>query len=408
MSGSSAALRPSALPSGLQAFIHKKLCVACGKELNTALLLDGLVGQAPPGVELRGWVHAQASHAFTALEKNGTLAIQLVAGDIGLMDCVAYNRRHRASASKMYDVINGHHGSMRRTANELGNGAKTDDAWRLSTSDAEALSAYAAAATQIGARPWVRLGIDWMVNEATDFVLGETSGNYRLARREAATLSYATRGGPLSPAEERALQVALQSEQRRSRLPIGYGEEPGGDGSSANDAMPSAVRLLDVGSCGTLFDGYPNIAASALDLCPQADNPKVMQCDFLQLAVGAEGSQPILEPSSEVPAGSLKQLPAASFDVVALSLVLSYLPRPAQRGAIIRKARRLLPTPDPAALPSPAEVEGALADEAGVDAAHFREGGFAQPPRRRRGMLLVVDHLGQLPVHRVLRLCPAE
>ncbi|MEC7228416.1 MAG: hypothetical protein VXW00_16215, partial [Candidatus Latescibacterota bacterium] len=51
-------------------------------------------------------------------------------------------------------------------------------------------------------------------------------------------------------------------------------------------APPSseAVRLLDVGACGGLFDGAPGIDATALDLHPGSD--RTLQCDFLGLQVG--------------------------------------------------------------------------------------------------------------------------
>ena len=169
------------------------------------------------------------------------------------------------------------------------------------------------------------------------------------------------------------------------------------------------MRILDVGACGTLFAGHSGVEATAIDLCPQEGNADVMQCDFLQLAVGAEGSEKLVEPSDTFPGGALRQLPAASDDAVALSLMLSYLPKPSLRGAMIRKARRLLPIPDPTRLPSPEEVEAALAAlEDGSAASANGDGecvwGRAGQqerqqerqleqlvPRRQRGLLLVVD-----------------
>lgn len=79
--------------------------------------------------------------------------------------------------------------------------------------------------------------------------------------------------------------------------------------------------------------------------------------------------------------GSLLALASDSADVVVFSLVLSYLPLPSQRGAMIAKARSLLPTPQPLRL--------------------FEEGGHALPESsdwnvqaagdQRRGMLLLVE-----------------
>ena len=96
---------------------------------------------------------------------------------------------------------------------------------------------------------------------------------------------------------------------------------------------------------------------------------------------------PVIEPSAEFPGGALRQLPAASYDAVALSLVLSYLPKPLLRGAMIRKARRVLPIPDATTLPTEAEVDAALSDAALLTSGD----GPASVRRRYRGLLLVVD-----------------
>ena len=94
----------------------------------------------------------------------------------------------------------------------------------------------------------------------------------------------------------------------------------------------------------------------------------------LTLAIYPPGTARLVLPSEEHQAGALRRLPAASFDVVVFSLVLSYLPLARQRGAMVAQARRLLPTPD-------AEAEEEEAEEAG--------GGGG----RRRGLLLVVETL---------------
>ena len=88
------------------------------------------------------------------------------------------------------------------------------------------------------------------------------------------------------------------------------------------------------------------------------------------------GTARLVLPSEEHQAGALRRLPAASFDVVVFSLVLSYLPLARQRGAMVAQARRLLPTPD-------AEAE----EEAEEEAEAAGGGG------RRRGLLLVVETL---------------
>ena len=98
----------------------------------------------------------------------------------------------------------------------------------------------------------------------------------------------------------------------------------------------------------------------------------------LTLAIYPPGTARLVLPSEEHQAGALRRLPAASFDVVVFSLVLSYLPLARQRGAMVAQARRLLPTPD-------AEAEVEEAGEAG--------GGGGGGGGRRRGLLLVVETL---------------
>ena len=86
--------------------------------------------------------------------------------------------------------------------------------------------------------------------------------------------------------------------------------------------------------------------------------------------VGAEGSAARVEASADFPAGALRSLPACSYDVVVMSLVLSYVPLPSQRAEMVAKARALLSPPAETAAPP-----------------------LGQPCRARRGLLLLVDTL---------------
>lgn len=85
----------------------------------------------------------------------------------------------------------------------------------------------------------------------------------------------------------------------------------------------------------------------------------MLQCDFLDLHIGAPDSLPVIEDVEGNEGGSkgsgvegtsntskrLLSLPAGSFDVVIMSLVLSYLPTPDQRRQMISQARKLLKNP---------------------------------------------------------------
>lgn len=74
----------------------------------------------------------------------------------------------------------------------------------------------------------------------------------------------------------------------------------------------------------------------AVDLYPA--DPSVAKADFFELKIGKAGSDPVYSEDGS----TLLQLPEASFDVVAMSLVLSYLPAPEKREAMLLKAKRLM------------------------------------------------------------------
>ena len=370
-------------------------------------------------------VHTVAMQAALAIENDPALRVACANGEVGLLQLAEAQSQRRRAAVQMYNVINGHHREMRKVAktaiegpgssaaggrDDGGSSSGSSDggiapasgaasaaptaaddaaAWRHATADESSLREYAAAATQIGTRAWVRAGIDWAVEQANGFF--REGGSARLTKREVLGYSYATSGGPPDGPTVEWLMCTAAAEGGR--------------------APTEPLRLLDVGSCGTLFDArYEALACTALDLCPQEGNGHVLQCDFLQLGIGPSDGAPAIEPHERFPAGRLTSLPAASFDVVVLSLVLSYLPIPRQRHAMILKARQLLPTPDACSTQLTAAAQAAAqaamhdADPATSSGASrgeisgVRRGeisgvsrGEISGVRWRRGLLLIVD-----------------
>ena len=357
-------MRPACVAPSLCNFIEKRLRTAVHPAVPPPLatVLSDLVKQAPSESVLNAWCHQQATAAAVSLEKDESLRRRFVSGELSLLDVAEAAACYSEAAEEMYNTINGHHRDLRRGVSAAG-GADGEDgaasAWQAATADADALRSYADAASRIGTRGWVRRGIDWCAETATRFF--REGGALTLARREAAHHSMETRGAVPEPEAVAGLLDLVGSAL------------PGPD---------EPIRLLDVGACGNLFGSHAGIRATPIDLCPQAGSTEVLQCDFLQLGIGAPASEPRVLPSAEFAAGSLEALPAASYDVVAMSLVLSYLPSPAQRGAMVAKARQLLPTPEP-----PAALDAALA-------AHTAAGAAAEaapPPEAGRGLLLLVD-----------------
>lgn len=119
---------------------------------------------------------------------------------------------------------------------------------------------------------------------------------------------------------------------------------------SLNKAFKRPLRLLDIGSCYNPFNRLNEdlnnlFEVTALDLCPADDT--VLRCDFLDVEIGPEGSEPVISVDPNVKSGQkvLHRLPRCSFDIITICLVLSYLPDSFQRGKIILKATELLKRP---------------------------------------------------------------
>jgi hypothetical protein len=188
------------------------------------------------------------------------------------------------------------------------------------TSSSARLEAYAEAAVEMGSKAWVKSGMTWMEGQVTD---------------------YFVKGG----AKRHHIKAI-----KRARGP-GYCQSIQGTGDEFNvmqDCVVSAnvpVRLLDIGSCYNPFRTCPSASlmdVTAVDLYPAQpwDMGNVYACDFLDLEVGRHGAAPVFDDDDGV--RRLRQLPGETFDVATISLVLSYLPTPEQRVAMLRKARDLL------------------------------------------------------------------
>ena len=189
----------TALQPGLRSFLEKRVSAALaggsggrrlerGQAVHPAApgLVNGLVAASPSsGDACAAWVHRTAMQAVAALENEPSLGEATVAGSLGLLDLAGAQADRRAAALRMYNVINGHHLDMRRAAAAAegedsdgvsaeaeergGGGGDGDGGGAEAWGSEERLRGYAAAATQIGTRDWVRAGIDWSVRQADAF-----------------------------------------------------------------------------------------------------------------------------------------------------------------------------------------------------------------------------------------------
>lgn len=118
-----------------------------------------------------------------------------------------------------------------------------------------------------------------------------------------------------------------------------------------NRVLPPAgvrLRLLDLGSCSNYFGTAYNelFDVTAVDLAPAHES--VFQCDALKLQVCEASGEPVVVHTTDGDnsAGQLLALPARSFMVIVLPLLLSCLPNAEARAKVVAKARQLLPADD--------------------------------------------------------------
>ena len=226
------------------------------------------------------------------------------------------------------------------------------DEWYTASNDRSSLKKYAKAAVSMGEKEWVQSGLDWMETFMINFFLGEWGLKFSI---KAARKDYRSSTGTTMPCEiEELIKLHFAQSMRTNE---------------------QKIRVLDVGSCYNPFISCSSAASLdvvALDLCPA--HSSVLLCDFLELIIGEVNSAPVIQPgpsditfdsngilteryshaedleASDVLKGCgpapnpkhLLQLPAESFDVVCMSLVLSYLPTAEMRGRMVAKAKSLL------------------------------------------------------------------
>jgi hypothetical protein len=239
-----------------------------------------------------------------------------VAHDSSVTDILRVVLAHRDACAQARSVIGTHHQQLRV---DVATASEPEQAWQAAVSDAQALQTYAEAAAHTGRRSFVRDAHDWCVRTARDFFHG--SGAADAVVKDARRLHFKKHGARLPPEAEAELREAAQVATRA--------------------ALAGAhIKVLDIGSChdpwrleSTDFD------VVALDLQPAAK--EVYRCDFLTLDIGTCMQ---FDPPQHAAdgAGRLHSLPASSFHVAVLSLVLSYIPDPLARCRMIALARRLL------------------------------------------------------------------
>jgi len=291
----------------------------------------------------------------TALRGDWTTSYELiVARTIDASHAVARAESHAARSRWRRETIVSRHRELRATVAASRTRQITDESPPResppSPSDADArwrdavssggLEAYAEAAEEVGNRAWVGDALRWCATAATDFVLNGFRGAEAFAARSARRSHYERTGTRMSDEEEATMRAALRERWRR-RAPVTRGDSPvGGDYKPGGDKP----TLVDVGSCWDYFRRHEDVFhVVALDLEPR--RPTVLRCDFLNVRIGEPGRAGDDDVDADVDAdvdGSLRFLPRNAAGAVVMSLVLSYVPTPRQRGEMVRRARKVL------------------------------------------------------------------
>jgi hypothetical protein len=257
--------------------------------------------------------------------------------------------------------------------------------WEKVVENTDSLQDYAVAANEMGNKIWVYESNRYACNYCVRFFVGNVPTDPTSRNRSLSTTSTEGSSGRQSNLaikfymKELAQQKKLQQLEESNASSI-ENEKPYWDSLYASlSAVPlvdyfqdpdqNKIKLLDVGSCYNPLLKYedllPYFDITAIDLCPV--DPSVYKCDFLtvditdsvesyqshKISCAAKPSQSAPHPSSSTstdsPAESqyheLKMLPSNHFDVIIMSLVLSYLPTPETREIMIDKARKLLVSP---------------------------------------------------------------
>jgi hypothetical protein len=265
-----------------------------------------------------------------------------------------------ARNTEVFDTIRSHHQQITKVS------------WTDAVAAGSHLNAYASAAVQMGAKPWVRNANEWMKQSIFRFFCrGVAKKVHSKAVKKLGSLNsplvdlYNSNWDYLKNLCDNLMETVI----------------------SETHTEYSPIRVLDVGSCynplASPVDGESVLDIDAVvpldafqitpvDLYPA--NPSVFQCDFLNVQFASLTptcapdtlappetpplgvvSEPIVltESNNETLYRRVVSLVPEYYDAVTMSLVLSYLPSPQQRVTMIRNARKALRPPAEKMGPTP-------------------------------------------------------
>ena len=149
-----------------------------------------------------------------------------------------------------------------------------------------------------------------------------------------------------------ARNASIDRNRRYGRVNRSKSSNSSGDGN--DDKNGETFRLLDVGSCWDFYREYERKSTHfgsckvvAFDLAPEDGAENVLEGDFLNAQFfdrieDENGAETLLKTSSSSSSKRLEGLKLSSFNIVVLSLVLTYVPTPENRFQMIINARKCL------------------------------------------------------------------
>lgn len=221
MAERAAAAEPSSresLPTALTNFVRRRFEAAGLPAAAAEAAVRQLVtlAAAQPSATARSWFHERGRLAAELLESDASVAAALAAAELDMAGVLEARAERSLRSSSLFEVINGHHRVLRKAlgsgaegvtigkgsggapgpATALADGAAPatgaaptpgavtagavavagagagaaataagGDGWAEAVEDPEALRRYAAAAAQIGAKAWVREGVEWCADQ---------------------------------------------------------------------------------------------------------------------------------------------------------------------------------------------------------------------------------------------------
>ena len=208
----------------------------------------------------------------------------------------------------------------------------------LEQQDAIDLQKYSNASAVTGQKPWLKQAHKMMAAQMEEYFLLTSDARRRYVERESAIKLKTLRREYFETNQDR-LPADLANEAL-----VKCATEISASVSQHEDRK---IKLLDVGSCHDAFRSLlEDHEVVALDLKPAVSSCYV--ADFLQIDAHAPDHVGFVTEKCGAGTGNdskkLISIPSHHFDVLVMSLVLSYLPSAAQRYEIISHARKFLKT----------------------------------------------------------------